>query len=310
MLINPVVDMKTKCKLNYTVDDGITDPSSKTVHISNEYAFNDIDNLSIAGDTNDTLNYFQIDFIENINLKSVKYDFTAASSPIARLYYSLDGYTFYDFEFFKIEIVNESLIDANVLLALKKFDKCVFKFVSAFTQVPDGYAVKVGDTYAFYDGQGNEIITENNEIIVFTVGEVGLCINHRLMVVYNENSNTTATITNTEAKLLKNFIITEFNNFSTDKIELKYVFDYYNHHTNTTCFLYENKLIKSIRMTLEGTVKPTIMNLFEIESEKTLDVEITDLSLVNKNYFMPKYFEDNSFYPSVFSTFLDMLSGK
>ena len=310
MLINPVTDMKIKCKLNYTVDDGFNDPIIRNVNLHSDYGFNDINDLSITEPINNKLNFFQIDFIENIDFKSIRYDFTASSSPITRLYYSYDEHTYHEFEYFKFEIVNESGIQPDVLLVLKKFKNCVFKFMSSYTQVPDGYAVQIGQTYIFYDGVGNKITTDDNDIILFVAGSVGLYINHKLMIVFNENSNTLANITNAEAKLIRNFILSEFNNFKSDKISIKYAFDYYNQHTNTTEFLYSNRLIKSIRLMMYEFTSPTVMNLLEIQSEKNIDVEVTDLSLLNKNYFMPKYFEDNPFYPSVFSTFLEMLSGK
>jgi hypothetical protein len=54
---------------------------------------------------NNTTQYLQVSFVENVSIKNITYDITADTSPIVRLYYSFDDFFFQEFKYITYTVV-------------------------------------------------------------------------------------------------------------------------------------------------------------------------------------------------------------
>lgn len=98
--------------------------------------------------------------------------------------------------------------------------------------------------------------------------------------------------------ILRDFILQQYE--TRQSINIQYVYEF--KETN----LYSNT-IKGIRIELVNLSLPFKFNYCKVNAEVTLTEFEQSLSLLTDSYYLPKYFQENTFIPSITKTFFELL---
>lgn len=216
-----------------------------------------------------------VEFPYPILFKNLNFDYTTNSSPFITKEFTLDRNLWEEFYFFTYTITN--LSTTNLTNKGRELVKYLENKIVKVLKIPLDNEVK--NYYIFTDQLTKDI----------------------------------EQLTPEEYQIISDFLDGIIISKSDAIINLKYIY-YYEDANQNIVYLYENFYILGVRVSLTNLVLsplyPFTLKTFSITTDINLELEKHHLNIFYKNLFIPKYFEEYDFIPSITKTYFDMLEYK
>jgi hypothetical protein len=253
-------------------------------------------------DTNldNTTQYLQVNFIDSLNIKSITYDITATTSPSTKLLYSYDDVVFEEFKYISYSVVGE-------------VPDTILKYQDLYLQVTTINTALDSSLYGDYFTDIGTPLTTNTNIVSIDSSKRLLSFVQKVYALYDPTIQKVLDTPVGDMLIVKEFIESEKLAGTSDLIKWKYEFVYMDTNTNTEKYIINTLPIRSIRIVCERigllTVPFTLTNLV-MNAEVVIESVRPSLPLMTETMFMPKYFVDYPFIPSITKSFFEMWSDK
>jgi len=175
-----IIETIKNCSNKITVDAGtgvkLNIPAS-TVPPS---LFSSSENFKWTSEAIPNLPYIIVEYMEGMNIKNITWDFTAATTPKVKLFYSYDAATFNEFEYFSYSLT--TTVHPTLSDELKEFEGNIIKSV-----VMNGV-----ETLILFDKNSNKVSVKNTDLsllkdLIKADRSVGTYLNWKYVFDYGDN---------------------------------------------------------------------------------------------------------------------------
>jgi hypothetical protein len=289
MIIDAITDIKNIMKVSPNFSRASHKMAKTTFSLFEDFNESLVFEVNAPDDVNapdKNFAWITVDITETCKVNELIYDVTASTTPYVKCFYSYEGKIWEEFPYFNYRVVNTSSLTTAEADVLNQFRNTVFKKIQSSTT-----------SFTAKDDRG-------------VVTQTYVPKQNYLYIAYDPISKTTIPLKEFEYETLAKAFNQLFVDMDRSVIDFIYTYKYLNPTTNEIHYIYEDLYVRHLRLEFSQyltDVVPFSLNKLSFLTPLEISVDRTVVSCFSDMMYKPKYFEDNTFLPSLTKTFLEML---